>query len=331
MKQIPLIDAKDPVDLFDRCATRAERLRHASTIGLAGLLSVPDRVSRDWLARNDNPFLDELDEIAAQARGPGIYSLNTVYEWCCTSAIHLNEDDTPVLFRILDWGLPGIGEGVVIAKHQGAAGPWHNITWPGTVGVLTCLCEGRFSAAINQAPQHVWSGMPTLDTMAGWGRVWRHGGIPAAHLLRQACETALGFDDALAMLTDSRIQIAQPAFFILAGTRSHEACIIERFGTQARIHRQDLAVANDWLSPDLPGRPRGAGMTAQARRQDCAHRRATILNITTAQATGFAWVRQPILNRWTKLAVTCDATSGQLNVQAYEPKNGTPVPVATFG
>ena len=39
-----------------------------------------------WLARAGNPYLGEIDAIAALA-GPGAYALNTSYEWCCTSGV----------------------------------------------------------------------------------------------------------------------------------------------------------------------------------------------------------------------------------------------------
>ncbi len=330
MKAIPYVEAPDPVELFRARPDDAERLRRRATFGLANLMGLPDRLSRKWLADNDNPFLDELNAIAADAKGPGIYALNTVYEWCCTTGVHADEDGRPVLYRALDWALPGLGDEVMVARHEAPAGPWFNITWAGAVGVLTALCENRFSVAINQAPQQTVTGLTAIDTLAGWKQVWDAGGIPAAHLLRQVCEDAADFDAAVAMLTDPAIRVAQPVLFTLAGTRPGEACVVERFDTRARVHRKGPAVANDWLSDDLEGRARGIGMSAHAAREDSRRRRDSLLDHRPQAEFSFDWVRPPVLNRWTKLAAVCHAATGNLAVRGYEYDRGATVAVGEY-
>lgn len=327
MKAIPFVEASNPVALFRARPDDAERLRKRATFGLAGLMGVPDRLSRSWLETNNNPFLEELDAIAAEARGPGIYALNTVYEWCCTTGVHANEDGLPVLYRALDWALPGLGDEVIVARHESNAGLWLNVTWAGAVGVLTALCEGRFSVAINQAPQQTFTGLTALDTLVGWKQVWQSGGIPAAHLLRQVCDDAPDFDTAVAMLTNPAIRVAQPVLFTIAGTKPSEGCVIERFDIRARIHREQPAIANDWLSDDLEGRARGIGMSARAAKSDSHLRRTSLLDHGSSADMSFRWVRPPILNRWTKLAAVCNAATGELAVRGYERKGAETVAV----
>jgi hypothetical protein len=58
---------------------------------------------------------------------------------------------------------------------RGPAGEYHNITWPGYVGILTASAPGRFAAAINQAPLWRRTRKPWLrpyDLAANALRTW---------------------------------------------------------------------------------------------------------------------------------------------------------------
>ncbi|MEM6490836.1 MAG: hypothetical protein AAF684_02880, partial [Pseudomonadota bacterium] len=150
-------------------------------------------------------------------------------------------------------------------------------------------------------------------------RVWRGGGLPAIHLLRQVCETAPDFETAVARLSDPAVRVSIPAFFIIAGSRAGEACVIERLETEARIHHgAEGAVTNDWLSRDLTGRPRGQGADPRSVTRDCALRRDAVLAARDAP-WGFDWVGPPIRNPATRVAALANPATGDFWVQGFEP------------
>ena len=96
--------------------------------------------------RSQSPYVEEVRAIAAALGFPGIWFLNGSYQWSCT-ALARDEDGAPWLARTLDWPFPGLGRYVEIARMQGPAGEFYNVTWPGYVGALTALAPGRFAAA----------------------------------------------------------------------------------------------------------------------------------------------------------------------------------------
>src|SRR5208282_1799981 len=46
-----------------------------------------DWLSRSWLIRQANPYLEEIGDVAAVIGQPGAYFLNTVYEWACSTSV----------------------------------------------------------------------------------------------------------------------------------------------------------------------------------------------------------------------------------------------------
>ena len=63
-----------------RCSTkRAATFREFA-------LRLADAFQRRWLARWHDPYLQEIDRIAALIDRPGGYFLNVSYEWGCTSS-----------------------------------------------------------------------------------------------------------------------------------------------------------------------------------------------------------------------------------------------------
>jgi hypothetical protein len=60
----------------------------------------------------------------------------------------------------------------MVARHQAEAGRFLNVTWPGYAGVTTAMAPGRFSAALNQAPDQGATGWTVLDKAlnGGWER-----------------------------------------------------------------------------------------------------------------------------------------------------------------
>jgi len=219
-------------------------------LGTAPLLRlaarVADPLSRAWLERHGNPYLHEIRAVARRLDMAGVYFLNVVYEWACSTSAAPDPEGTGMrLIRVLDWGLKGTGRYGVIARHESDAGSFFNATWPGYAGVITAMAPGRFAAAINQAPGPHESGVTLVDeVMQRWRMLRGRAALPAPHLLRRVFESAKDYDAALAMLMDEATAVAVPALFTLAGTELGAAAVIEAFGTGRRLHR---ASDRDWL------------------------------------------------------------------------------------
>jgi len=202
----------------------------------------------------------------------------------------------------------GIGTHVVVARHESVAGPWFNVTWPGFVGALTVLAPGRFAAAINLPPLRRRSGFLPLDWLLMRRDVGRSTALPPSHLLRQAAEQAPDYRAARAMLAGTGI--CTPVMFTLCGVRSGEGCVMERLENSAILHESPAAISNHWLTPTL-----GPGDRGIASGQRLLDMRA-LLGAPGGQT--FDWVRPPVLNRFTRLAVEANPATGQLAVQGYE-------------
>lgn len=271
-------------------------------------LAIGDRVSRAWLARCPTPYRAELDACAGATALAGVYLMNLSYEWSCTTAVGAPPSGRGNrLLRTLDWPLDGLGRTVVVARHDGAAGPWFNVTWPGFVGAATAMAPGRFSVAINQPPLVRRTGLLPLDWLAEHAAVWRRRFLPPMHLVRQVCETCRTYDEAREALRRTPVSVA--AFFSLSGTGPGQSCIIERTATGAWLREGEAAIANHWLAAPLGGCPRGI---------DSIARQALMDGCRDGVEDGFAWVAAPILNATTRLAVTANAGLGTLQVRGYE-------------
>jgi hypothetical protein len=268
-----------------------------------------DRRSRAWAARSTSPYAAAVVAVDRAIGRPGAFLLNYSYEWGCTTAAAAQPGSGgTVLLRTLDWPFDGLGRALVVARRQGAAGPYLSATWPGYVGVLTALAAGRFAAAINQPPLP----LPRWGKAVGWlaarVQVNRSAALPPSHLLRLACETCRDFAEAAALLRETPICL--PAIFTLAGRETGQALVIER--TQRAAFVPDLPVAaNHWTGRSAPaGRPRDRSSTAR-------HARMTQL---AAQSPTWSldWLRPPLLQGDTRVAVMADPRSGRLLVQGWE-------------
>ncbi|MBI3451963.1 MAG: hypothetical protein HY057_03860 [Rhodospirillales bacterium] len=260
LAEIPLIDlgAGGPLALLDRERARAQALlaagrrRHGRIV-----LRLGDRLSRTWLERAANPFRAEILDVARAIGHPGAVLLNLSYEWgCTTGAAPDPSGQGSRMLRVLDWPLDGLGRHVVVARQAGAHGPYYNVTWPGSVGVLTAMAPGRFSAAINQAPM----ARHGLTLVGDWTKnriaVWHSRELPPAHLMRRVFETARDYAEAKAMLAQT--PLAMPVLFTLSGVEPAEGCIIERFADRTRI--TEGAAADGRVCAPINGcRPVSAG------------------------------------------------------------------------
>jgi hypothetical protein len=271
-------------------------------------LALGDRVSRRWLERTANPYLDEIAAVARAVGEPGAFLLNISYEWTCTAGVGPDPDGAGNrLLRTLDWPLDGLGRSVIVARQEGPAGVYYNVTWPGFSGVLTAMAPGRFSAAINQPPMRRYTSACWVDWAIGRVRALKSDALPPAHLLRRVFDTCRTFDEAKALL--GATPICLPAFFSLSGTRADQGCVIERTETEALVRAAPASVANHWIAFDLPGRTRGV---------DSEGRCALMERLRDGAGDDLAWVVPPILNETTRLAVGASAGRGRLSVRGFE-------------
>jgi hypothetical protein len=308
---IPVIDigAAPPVELVRRARPQAEALLAAARRQFTpALIRLGDWRAKQWLARAGNPYLPDMDTIAAALGQPGIHGLNLSYEWACTSGVAPAPDGGGmVLRRTLDWPAHGTGRYAVVARKTAPAGPWLDVTWPGFVGVFTALAPGRYAAAINQAPLRRRTGFMPADWLADRLKVGRSTALPPCHLLRWVFENCVSYTQAKSALTFTPICL--PALFILAGARPGEGCIIERTEDGAAVTEAPACVANHWLTGRFGrGAPRG---------YDSFGRQAALSTCLYNPAAPLAWVVPPVANPFTRLAAVLDANTG-LTVQGWE-------------
>jgi hypothetical protein len=343
---IPVIDVgrTGALGLYEAAAGQAKALLRGTMQGHPGLAlggRIGDALSRLWLERRDNPFLDEIASIASAIGHPGVYLLNIIYEWACSTSVGADPAQGNRMIRILDWSFEGLGQHVVIARHDTDHGPYYNVTWPGYAGVLTAMAPGRFSAAINQAPRQTHVGLRWVDeVIVHLGMYHSRGTVPASHLLRRVMEEAPDYKSAIAMLMDGGTELAMPALYALSGTRPEEGCIVEAIGRRRFLHpcagdpAGILGIANDWLSPGLPGVARENRLNREAHGSAAAGnraRRAFVRGLHANTAIGAAEIAPPVLNPDTVLVATANAAAGTLRVDALARtgRKTLPLPVST--
>ena len=324
LRRIPLVDARGvPHPAAFAAAALPEEVARilgmaSQRYGAAGL-RIGDAVSRRWLARNTSPLAPEIAAVAATVAQPGAYLLNLSYEWGCTCGVRA--DDAPVLLRVLDWDLGGLGETLSVIRQTGPAGEWWHIGWPGLAGAITALAPGRFAVAINQPPLPLTRlgaaararGFGVAGLLSDWAAArpaaWRSRALPPAHLLRIVCDTAPDFDAALAMLRDT--SLAASVAFTLAGTRPGEAAAIERTPSRHAVRRgAQLAMANHWEGLADPGAPRW-----RENRPRHARMQALLADPVPAR---LGWLTPPLLNSGTRLAAVMRPAEGRLELAGYE-------------
>jgi hypothetical protein len=322
-RRIPLLDAR--AEAFPAAATAAARRDDVEAIlaiarrrHTAVGLRLGDALSRHWLARNATPLGPEIAAVARQIGQPGAHLLNLSYEWGCTCGVDATAE--PVMLRVLDWPMEGLGEALCVIRQAGPAGEWWHIGWPGLAGTITAMAPERFAVAINQPPLPLTRlgaaarargfGLAGLaaDWVASRSGLWRSRALPPAHLLRIVCDTAPDFDTALALLRDT--PLAAPVAFTLAGIQPGEATCIERsLDGQAQRRAPRLAVANHWDGLGLPG---------AARWMESGERQAMMASLMEGSPPqGLGWLRPPLLNRGTRLAAVMRPASGQLSVAGF--------------
>jgi len=331
LSAIPLSDLRDggPVRHAECNAERVRALRDAclAVFPRAILPTVPalDLLSRRWLARSRSPYLPEIARIADAVGFSGVWLLNASYQWGCTARA-CDEDGVPWLVRTLDWPFRGLGRHAEIARMRGAVGDFFSVTWPGYVGALTALAPSRFAACVNQAPMlrrttHRW--LRGYDLAANGIAVWRSDDLmPPDHLLRQTFELCADFAAARRMLEST--PVARPVIYVLVGCAAGERCVIERTETAFITRENQTSAANDWwpCQAGWEGRigTRRFFINSFAEAADYSRARRESLDgwRGACAAPGFDWVREPVLNPYTRLAVAMCPARGILRAAGYE-------------
>jgi hypothetical protein len=339
---IPIVDIRSggPVRRAAEGLERARGLRNECIAWLprpaVAMLPAVDAITRRWLNRSCSPYVGEIGAVAETVEFSGVWFLNGCYQWGCT-ALARDEAGAPWLARTLDWPFPGLGRYLEIARMQGPAGEFDNVTWPGYVGVLTASAPGRFAAAINQAPlrrrtRHPW--LRPCDIAFNAVRTWGIRHMPPDHLLREVFETCSTYQEAKQRLEAT--PIARPVIYSLVGCERGQRCVIERTEESFTTRIDRTSAANDWLqsAPSWEARTRADLMLTRTYEETAASSRARREQIENWQglfaATGFDWVVPPILNPYTRLAVEMCPAHGILRAAGYEAAGAVDLPAAVI-
>jgi len=301
------------------------------------LIPALDWLSHRSLMRAHSPYFGEIAEIAAALDFSGVWMLNASYQWGCTARA-AEEEGTPWLVRTLDWPFRGLGHHTELARMRGEHGDFVNVTWPGYVGVLTAIAPRRFAAALNQAPmrrrgRHPW--LRPYDYAANAMTAAKSAGrMPPDQLLRRVFESCADFSAARRMLEAT--PVARPVIYTLVGCVRSERCIVERTETGFLTREDDTCAANDWV-PCRPGWEGRIGMRrflvssfADAAGYSRARRESLAGWNGLFSLRRFDWVRAPVLNPYTRLAVVMSPGRGILRVIGYDylgAGGDLPVPV----
>ena len=328
---IPVVDIRrgGPPQHARQSATQARALRDACLAffppAARPLVPMLDRVSRRALMRARSPYLGEIAQIAAALDLSGVWLLNGSYQWGCTARAGV-ENGVPWLLRTLDWPFIGLGRHTEIAYMHGDCADYFSVTWPGYVGVLTAMAAGRFAAALNQAPmwrrtRHRW--LRPFDHAANALSTWASAGrLPPDQLLRCAFEQCAHYGAARRMLEQT--PVVRPVIYTLVGCAADERCVIERTETDFVTREEDTCAANDWVPARAGWEGRigtrrflvssftDAAGYSQARRDALAEWSGPL------SAKSFDWLRQPVLNPYTRLAVAMSPTDGILRAVGYD-------------
>src|ERR1700743_1072060 len=122
MQKIPLVDIRQsgPLALLEGYGQSARELIAASRTAFGPLAHaasyaaapIGDALVKRWLARTNNPYADEIAGFARHLRASGVFALNLVYEFGCTSGVYASAQG-PRLLRVLDWPFKGLGQHLI--------------------------------------------------------------------------------------------------------------------------------------------------------------------------------------------------------------------------
>jgi hypothetical protein len=327
---VPIVDIRDggPPKHARDCADEARALRDAC-LGIFPRWTLPfipplDWAARRWLVHARSPYLAEIAEIAATLQFSGVWLLNASYQWGCT-ALAFEQGGQPWIVRSLDWPFAGLGRHTAVARMRGAGGDFFSVTWPGYVGALTAMAPGRFAACVNQAPMWRRTLHPLLRAydfgMNGLEVMMRFDRMPPDQLLRRVFEVCEDYNAARRMLETT--PVARAVIYTLVGCAPNQRCVIERTESGFVTREQDTCAANDWV----PSRPGWEGRIGTRRfftssfdeaSDHSKERRESLAGWRGPLTDGFGWVREPVLNPYTRLAVAMSPGRGILRAVGYD-------------
>jgi hypothetical protein len=331
LSAIPVVDIREggPPRHAGESAREARALRDAclSFFPRASLPLVPalDRGARRWLTRSRSPYVAEIESIAGALDFSGVWLLNASYQWACT-ALAAEHDGAPWILRTLDWPFLGLGRYTAVAHMQGMHGDFYSVTWPGYVGALTAMAPSRFAGSVNQAPmlrrtEHKW--LRPFDFAANGIAIWHKQDLmPPDQLMRRVFELCADFGEARAMLETT--PVARPVIYTLIGCVPNERCVIERTETDFITRRDETSAANDWVPcrDGWEGRIGTRRFLTSSFADAASYSRARRDSLRgwegAPSARGFDWVREPVLNPYTRLAVAMCPAAGILRVVGYD-------------
>jgi len=326
---IPVIDVREggPLRHAQLRAPQARALRDACLrfFPRAALPLIPtlDRLAHRSLRRSRSPYLAEISSIADVLDFSGVWMLNASYQLGCTARA-CQQNGVPWLIRTLDWPFNGLGRHAEIARMRGAGGDFFSVTWPGYVGVLTAMAPRRFAASLNQAPmwrrtRHRW--LRPFDHAINTLRASGVSCISPDQLLRRAFEECEDFASARHLLEVT--PVARPAIYTLVGCALDQGCVIERSETEFVTRFGSTCAANDW-EPCRPGWEGRIGMRrflvssfAEATGFSRARRESLAAWNGLLSASEFDWLQEPVLNPYTRLAVSMSPARGILRAVGY--------------
>jgi len=322
--RIPLLDL-GPVG-FDKLAfsfhkrTRAVHnlLRRRYSVYGFDLLPMIDRKCAEWLAKSKTPYRVEIEDMAKKFKQPGIYAMNLFFEFGCTSAVAVDPEGRMRLLHTMDWSVKGLGHLLMAARRQSDHGKCVNITWPGYVGCLQVIAPGRFAAAINQAPTGT-SKQPWLNWISSKMKWKSTRDMPPAFLLRKVFEECKDFESAVSML--EKTPICFPAIFSIVGIQEGEFAIIERTENDRKTTKRQTAVTNHWLNNEFSGQPIGYKST---------DRLVTIKSRIDKGVENWSWLRAPVLNPTTRMAMDLNPGTARMRVIGYEGSEPVTVPLDVY-
>jgi hypothetical protein len=156
--------------------------------------------------------------------------------------------------------------------------------------------------------------------------------MPPDQVLRQDFESCATYEAARKELEQT--PLSRAVIYTLVGCAPHERCVIERTDDAFVTREDDTCAANDWV----PNRPGWEGRIGTRRFLNCSFAEAARLSRARRDAlaewggpvagAGFDWVREPVLNPYTRLAVAMNPARGLMRAVGYDIVGGfLPEPV----
>jgi hypothetical protein len=178
------------------------------------------------LLRNYVYYNEELQSFSDQCDVPlnKLIVMQLMYEAnaCCTSIIVNDEKtNTPLHIRTMDWDMPYLKNLTIeVDFYYGTRFLFRTTTWAGYVGILTGMRNKKYSISVNFRSCNNGSLLTNLRKA-----IWDYS-FPIGFLVREVLTKCRNYKSALSCLSHSKI--IAPCYFILAGNKKNQQCIIIR-------------------------------------------------------------------------------------------------------